>query len=163
MKNIIMIAAIGKNNELGKNGDMIWRIKEDLRFFKEQTMGKPMIMGYNTFFSLRGGKPLPGRKHIILTSRNIEEHPQILVVRSLADLLRYIKEYGDEVMVIGGGILYRTMLEYSDKLILTEIDASDSSADTFFPKFDRKEWCATNIGEYSHESPPYKRYVYTRK
>ena len=71
MKNVTMIAAIGKNNELGKNNDLIWRFKEDMDFFKEQTLGKPMAMGYKTFYSLRQGKPLPDRKHIILTSMNI--------------------------------------------------------------------------------------------
>ena len=107
MKNITMIAAIGKNNELGKNNDLIWKFKEDMQFFKEQTMGKPMAMGYKTFYSLRGGKPLPGRKHIVLTSRNLEENPQITIVRSLEELLKYIEEYKEEVMIIGGASIYR--------------------------------------------------------
>ena len=65
MKNVTMIAAVGKNLELGRNNDLIWRFKEDMKFFREQTMGKPMVMGYNTFLSLPG--ILPGRKHIVLS------------------------------------------------------------------------------------------------
>ncbi len=84
--NVSMIAALGKNNELGKDNDLIWRFKEDLKFFKEYTMGKQMIMGYNTFYSLRGGKPLPGRKHIVLTrnhENDIEKNEQIYIVHSM--------------------------------------------------------------------------------
>ena len=68
MKKITMIAAIGKNNELGKNNNLIWPIKEDLQFFKQQTMGKPVAMGMRTLESLP--KLLPGRKHIVLTTKN---------------------------------------------------------------------------------------------
>ena len=157
-----MIAAIGKNNELGKNGDLIWKFKEDLNFFKEQTMGKPMVMGYNTFYSLRGGKPLPGRQHIVLTSRDIEPNPQITIIRSVDELLKYIEEYNDEVMIIGGAKFYSTMMEYADKLILTEIDA-ESEADAYFPEFNKEDWESKTIGEYEENNISYKRLVYTRK
>ena len=80
MKNVTMIAAVGKNLELGKDNKLLWHLPEDLKFFKEQTMGKPMAMGYKTFYSLRGGKPLPGRTHIVLTSRNLEENSQIKIL-----------------------------------------------------------------------------------
>ena len=163
MKNITLIAAIGKNNELGKNGDLIWRFKEDMKFFKEQTMGKPMAMGYNTFYSLRGGKPLPNRHHIILTSRNLEENPQITIVRSVDELLKAIEEYGKEVMIIGGAKVYSTMLEYADKLVLTEIDATDKDADAYFPKFNKEDWDSEIIGENKEDNISYKHLVYTRK
>ena len=140
MDNISMIAAIGKNNELGKNNDLIWRFKEDMNFFKEQTMGKPMAMGYKTFYSLRGGKPLPGRKHIVLTSRNLEENDQVVIVRSLEELLEYIETYKDEVMIIGGASIYKAMIDYADKLVLTEIDAEDKNADAYFPTFNEEYW-----------------------
>ena len=158
-----MIAAIGKNNELGKNGDLIWKFKEDLNFFKEQTMGKPMVMGYNTFYSLRGGKPLPGRQHIVLTSRDIEPNPQITIIRSVDELLKYIEEYNDEVMIIGGAKFYSTMMEYADKLILTEIDAEDREADVYFPKFNKEEWNIIDLGEHEEENIRYKHCIYTKK
>ena len=163
MKNVTMIAAIGKNNELGKNNDLIWKFKEDMQFFKEQTMGKPMAMGYKTFYSLRGGKPLPGRKHIILTSRNIEENPQIKIVRSLEELIKYIEEYKEEVMIIGGASIYKAMLEYADKLVLTEIDAEDKEADAFFPEFNKEEWNNEILSEHEENNIKYKHLVYKRK
>lgn len=163
MKNITMIAAIGKNNELGKDGDLIWRFKEDMKFFKEQTMGKPMAMGYNTFYSLRGGKPLPGRKHIVLTSRTLEENPQVEVVRSVDELLQYIEDYGEEVMVIGGAKVYNTMLEYADKLVLTEVDAEDKNADVYFPEFNKDEWEQEVLSTHEENNIKYKHLVYTRK
>ena len=163
MKNVTIIAAIGKNNELGKNNDLIWRFKEDMDFFKEQTMGKPMAMGYKTFYSLREGKPLPGRKHIVLTSRNIEENDQIVLVRSLEELLKYIEEYKDEVMIIGGASIYKSMLDYADKLVLTEIDAEDKEADAYFPEFDRKEWNSEELSSHEENNIKYKHLVYTRK
>lgn len=163
MKNITMIAAIGKNNELGKDNDLIWRFKEDMNFFKEQTMGKPMAMGYKTFYSLRGGKPLPGRDHIILTSRNIEENPQIKIVRSLDELLKYIEEYGSEVMIIGGASVYNSMLEYSDKLILTRIEAEDKEADVYFPQFNEEDWLEEELCSHEENDIKYKHLVYTRK
>ena len=163
MKNVTMIAAIGKNNELGKNNDLIWKFKEDMQFFKEQTMGKPMAMGYKTFYSLRGGKPLPGRKHIVLTSRNLEENPQIIIVRSLEELLKYIEEYKEEVMIIGGASIYKAMLEYADKLVLTEIDAEDKEADAFFPEFNKEEWNNEILSEHEENNIKYKHLVYKRK
>lgn len=163
MKNITMIAAIGKNRELGKGGDLIWRFKEDMEFFKSQTMGKSMAMGYNTFYSLRGGKPLPGRQHIILTSRNIEDNPQITIVRSVDELLKYIEDYNDEVMVIGGAQVYSTMLEYADKLVLTEVDAEDKDADVYFPHFNKSDWNSEDLGEHEEKGIKYKHLVYTRK
>lgn len=70
-KNITIIAALGKNRKLGKKNKLIWKIKEDLEFFKKETMGKSMIMRFNTFYSLRNGKPIKGRMHLVLT-RNRE-------------------------------------------------------------------------------------------
>ena len=163
MKNVTMIAAIGKNNELGKNNDLIWRFKEDMQFFKEQTMGKPMAMGYKTFYSLRGGKPLPGRKHIVLTSRNIEENEQIKIVRSLEELLKYIEEYKDEVMIIGGASIYKSMIEYANKLVLTKIEAEDKDADVFFPKINEEDWLTEELSEHEENNIKYKHLVYKRK
>jgi len=163
MKNITMIAAIGKNNELGKNNDLIWKFKEDMNFFKEQTMGKPMAMGYKTFYSLREGKPLPGRKHIILTSRNLEENDQIVIVRSLEELLNYIEKYKDEVMIIGGASIYKSMIDYANKLVLTEIDAEDKEADAYFPTFNKEDWLKEELSEHEENNIKYKHLVYTRK
>lgn len=165
MDNVSIIAAIGKNNELGKDNNLIWRFKEDLKSFKEYTMGKPMVMGYNTFYSLRGGKPLPGRKHIVLTSNHeneIEKNEQIVIVHNMEELLEYIETYKDEMMVIGGASLYVKMLKYAKKMILTEIDAEDK-ADAFFPEFDKNEWNQETVYDSCENGIEYKRKIYIRK
>lgn len=159
MKNITMIAAVGKNLELGKDNHLIWHLKEDLQFFKEQTMNKPIIMGYKTLESLP--KLLPGRKHIVLTSRNLELDPAILVVHSIDELLEKVSEY-PEVMVIGGASVYKQMLDYSDKLVLTEIDAS-APCDVYFPSFNKEDWNREVLCEHDDKDIHYKHLVYTRK
>lgn len=113
MENVSIIAAIGKNNELGKDNNLIWHLPNDLKFFKETTMGKDIIMGSNTFYSLP--KLLPGRKHIVLTTKNIN-NDKILVLHSKEELLEYLKQVKKEVMIIGGASIYTQVLEYADKL-----------------------------------------------
>ncbi len=159
MKNITMIAAVGRNLELGKNNDLIWHFREDMKFFKEQTMGKPMVMGIKTLESLP--KLLPGRKHIVLTSRNLDLDPAVLIVHSIDELLEMVRDY-PEVMIIGGASVYRQMLVYSDKLILTEIDA-EADADAYFPEFNKEEWDSLVVGENTEKDISYKHLVYTRK
>lgn len=161
MKNITMIAAVGKNLELGKNNQLIWHIKEDLQFFKEQTMGKPIVMGRKTLESLP--KLLPGRKHIVLTRQNVELDPQIVVVHSKEELLKYIAEHPEEFMIIGGASIYQEMIGEAQKLILTEIDAEDKEADAYFPKFDKGQWNRKVLSEHTESNPQYKHLVYTRK
>mgnify|MGYP003430593614 FL=1 len=94
MKNITMIAAVGKNLELGKDNKLLWHLPEDLKFFKEQTMGKPIIMGKKTLDSL----PilLPGRLHLVLTHQQLEETDQVKVFRDLDSLVEFIKELNQE-------------------------------------------------------------------
>ena len=88
MKNLSMIAAVGKNLELGKNNQLIWRFKEDMQFFKSQTINKPVVMGMNTLNSLP--RLLPQRQHIVLTRKNISLPPEIIVVHSIDELLNYV-------------------------------------------------------------------------
>lgn len=161
MKNITMIAAIGKNNELGKNNDLIWRFHEDMKFFKAQTIDKPIVMGMNTFRSLP--KLLPRRKHIVLTRKGRQNLPEeVIVVASIDELLKYIEEIGEEVMVIGGASIYSELLEYSTKLVLTEIEA-EADADVYFPKFEKENYDQELVGEAEEEGIKFKHYIYTRK
>ena len=159
MDNITMIAAVGKNLELGRNNDLIWHFKEDMKFFRQETMGKPIVMGMKTLESLP--KLLPGRKHIVLTTKNPLLPEEVLIVHSIDKLLESVKDY-PEVMVIGGASVYRQLLEYSNKLILTEIDA-EAEADVFFPSFDKDDWNSTVVGENEENNIKYKHLVYTRK
>ena len=130
--NITLIAAVGKNRELGYNNDLIWKIPEDLEFFRENTINKYIVMGINTFNSLP--ELLPNRKHIVLTRKNIEVDSNVIVVHSIDELLEYINNIDEEVMVIGGSLVYREMIKYADKMLLTEIDDS-RLADVYFPLF----------------------------
>ena len=160
MKNVTMIAAVGKNLELGRNNQLIWHFKGDMKFFKENTMGKPIIMGRNTFFSLP--RLLPGRTHIVLTSKNIDLEDGVIIVHSLEELLKRIKDY-QEVMIIGGAKVYQELLQYSDKLLLTEIDAEEPLADAYFPSFEKEEWEGSVLGKQEENGITYKHLVYTRK
>lgn len=161
MKNITMIAAIGKNRELGKNNDLIWHLKEDMKFFKDQTMGKPIVMGRKTFESLP--KLLPGRKHIILTKQKLDVPEEVLLFHNKEDVLDYIKSYQEEVMIIGGASIYKEFLEDSNKLVLTEIDDEDKTADTYFPYFDKNEWLKEELSTEEENNIKYKHIIYTRK
>lgn len=160
MKNISMIAAVGKNLELGRDNQLIWKFKEDLNFFKEKTMGKPIVMGHNTFISLP--KLLPGRLHIVLTSRDVNLGNQVLVVHSIDELLDLISNY-PEVMIIGGASIYKQMLSYSDKMYLTEIDDSCFDADAFFPQYDASIWDKKIISSHEENNIKYKHLEYIRK
>ena len=161
MKIITMIAAIGKNNELGKNNDLIWHFSEDMRFFREQTINKPIIMGRKTLESLP--RILPKRKHIVLSRRSEGYPEEVLVMNSKEDALKWIEEYQDEVMIIGGASIYKDFLDYSEKLILTEIDAYDKDADVFFPIFNKDEWSEQTLSEHIENNISYKHKIYTRK
>ena len=162
MNNITMIASVGKNLELGRNNQLIWPIKEDLKFFKEQTMGKPIVMGMSTFESMNR-RQLPGRQSVILTRKNIELDKGIIIIHSIDELLKYIEEYKDEVMIIGGATIYSQMLEYSNKLVLTEVDKECLTADAYFPEFNKDEWNSKVLSELEENNIKYKHLVYTRK
>ena len=153
-----IIACIGKNYELGKNGDLIWRIKEDLESFKKYTYGKKIIMGMNTFNSLP--KLLPNRTHLVLTRKNIIPEDKVLFFHDIDSILSYLNSLDEEVMIIGGSTIYKEFLKYTNKMILTEVDGS-KEADTFFPRFNKEDWNSKII--YSNENPSYKRLIYTRK
>lgn len=160
MKNITMIAAIGKNNELGKDNQLLWHLPEDLNFFKEQTMGKPIIMGRKTLESLP--RLLPGRLHLVLTHQDLEETEQIKVFHTTEDLLNYIETLNQEVMVIGGAQVYKQMLDQAEKMLLTEIDDS-KAADAYFPTFDKQDWDCKILSSHEEGEVKYKHLSYTRK
>ena len=158
--NITLIAAVGKNLELGKDNTLIWSIPEDLAFFKENTMGKTIVMGMNTLKSLP--KLLPNRKHVVLTKKNIELDSSIVVVHSIDELLSYIETLDEEVMIIGGASLYSQMIDYANKMLLTEINDS-FDADVYFPSFSLEDWDSDVISEHKYNNIDYSHVVYTRK
>ena len=137
-----MIAAMAKNRTIGVNGRLPWHLKKDLQYFKQQTLGKPMVMGRKTFQSF-GERPLPKRPHIVIT-RDLNYNPQgVTVCHSLKEALEVAATMGDEVMVIGGGQIYKEALPLCDKIYLTEIEL-DIEGDTFFPTFDHLNFAETS-------------------
>ena len=133
---INLIAAIGKNNELGYNKDLIWKIKGDLKFFKNTTIGHPVVMGRRTFESLP--KVLPQRENIVISSTMEDVNKEIKLYRSVKAFLEEYKKYNGDVFVIGGESIYSQFIDLADKIYLTEIDDSKLS-DVYFPKFDKNK------------------------
>lgn len=157
---ITLIAAVGANNELGKNNNLIWHIPEDMKFFKENTVGKTLVMGMNTFKSLPN--PLPNRKHIVLTHQKVELDKEILIFHNIEELLQYINSIKDEIMVIGGAQIYSQMIEYSDRMLLTRIE-QNADADTYFPNFNLNEWDEKLLSQNVYHGITYKRFIYTKR
>ncbi len=160
MKNLILIAAIGKNNELGKNNDLIWKIKGDMKFFKEHTTNHHILMGKNTFISLP--HMLPNRTHIVLTTSNYKFPEGVIVCKSLDDFYELSKGIDDDVYVIGGASIYKEMIDDCNEMYLTEIDDECKDADVYFPKFTDKDWDRKVLETNQDESVTYS-HVYYKK
>lgn len=160
MNRITLIAAIGKNRELGKNNDLIWSIPEDLKFFRENTVGKPIVMGLNTLNSLP--RLLPNRRHIVLSHVKEDLDPAITVFYNLDDLLEYILSLDEEVMIIGGASIYGQFIDHADKMLLTEIN-EEAMADVYFPEFSYDDWDREVLSSHIHEDIEYNHVAYTRK
>ena len=153
-----MIAAVGKGNELGKNNGLIWNIPNDLKFFKEKTIGKTVVMGANTFYSI--GKPLPQRNNIVITHQNIDK---VLIYKSIREFLIDYKNKKEEVFIIGGASIYKEFIDYASKLYLTEIDASDKEADTYFPEFNKQLYEKIILDKNEENGIKYTHTMYKKK
>lgn len=147
-----MIAAIGRNRELGKGNDLLWKIPDDLKRFKELTRGHPVIMGRKTYESLPV-RPLPGRTNIVITRHHAQEKTRgessVRWAASLDEALSMaaFAEGGEETFVIGGGQIYAMAFPHADMLHLTHIDA-EADADSFFPAY---EHLFTKVSEEQRE------------
>lgn len=130
-----LIVAVSRNNVIGKNNRLPWHLPADLAWFRQNTTGKPVIMGRKTFESI--GRPLPKRTNIVL-SRKPYEQAGIIWQSSLESAVDFVREF-DEVFLIGGGELFKQYLPKADKLYLTQIQA-DVEGDTFFPELNWNEW-----------------------
>lgn len=155
---VSMIAAVGKNLELGKNNDLIWHFKEDMKFFKDTTMGHTVVMGRKTFESLP--KALPGRKNIVISSNAEYQAQGATVVTSVEEALQIADN--EELFVIGGGKIYAEFLPYADKLYLTEIDAECADADTYFPHFNKSDYIKEIINYYDVDGIEFYHVVYKK-
>lgn len=157
---ISMIAAVGKNLELGKNNDLIWHFKEDMKFFKETTMGHPVIMGRKTFESLP--KALPGRKNIVISANPEYKADGAEVVTSVEKAIKLAEAENTDAFVIGGGRIYTEFLPYADNLYLTEINAECPDADTYFPDFNKSDYIKEIINFYDVDGTEFYHVIYKK-
>jgi dihydrofolate reductase len=145
MTRVTLLAAIGRNLVIGRDGDMPWHLPEDLRHFKATTMGHPMVMGRKTFDSI--GRALPGRRTIVVTRQPDWHHADVETAHSLADALA-LAGPTDEVFVVGGGQLYAEAMPFAQRMILSEVPDSPEG-DTFFPEWVAQDW--REVGRAHHE------------
>lgn len=135
---ISIVVAIGKNREIGQEGKLLWHIPEDLKRFKELTLGHPVIMGRKTFESIVKilDKPLPGRTNIVITRNTEWKYDGVLSADSFEKALEKAQEIDSEKIFIGGGAqIYELALPYVDKLYLTLID-DEKKSDSYFPPYE---------------------------
>lgn len=133
-----IIVAVADNGAIGRGGTMPWHIAEDLRYFKRQTTGFPVIMGRTTFESL--GKPLPGRKNIVLSrSGRIPQSGQLVTVATVEEAYK-AAEPAEKCFIMGGASVYAMLIGEMDRLYVTEVHTVVEDADTFFPEIDPAIW-----------------------
>lgn len=140
---ISIIVALAKNRAIGKGGDLIWHLSNDLKHFKEVTSGHTVIMGYKTYASLPGQKPLPKRRNIIISNHLSEAPEGFELAHSIVDAMKMVFNE-EEVFVIGGGMIYEQFLPIADKMYLTRID-KNFDADTYFPIINFEKWELTDL------------------
>lgn len=133
---ISLIVAVAANNVIGADGGLPWHLPNDFRYFKQTTMGKPIVMGRRTWESI--GRPLPGRQNIVLTRDGEFVAPGATVVTSADAAIAAAGDSG-ELMVIGGGQVYTLFLDKAERIYLTRV-ATDADGDTIFPELDDRCW-----------------------
>lgn len=157
---ISLMVAHDPKRVIGKNNELPWHIPEDLAYFKKHTIGKGMVMGRNTFESI--GRALPKRRNIIVTRNENYTADGADVVHSLDDAIRLAKEVHDEVMVIGGEQIFRSVLPKADRLYITLIK-KNHEGDTFFPDYGDEWELQSESEEQVSNGIPFSYLVFERK
>jgi dihydrofolate reductase len=154
---ISLIVAAATNNAIGKDGRMPWYLPNDMKHFKNVTWGMPVIMGRKTFDSL--GKALPGRKNIVITRQHDWKAANTVTVKNIDDALFVAKETdAKEVMVIGGGEIYKTLFDKANRIYMTRVEAAPEG-DTFFPAITQGQWHL--VSQKNHEADEKNAYNYS--
>lgn len=179
-KNII--AAVADNMAIGRDNELLWHISADMKYFRRVTMGCPIIMGYKTWLSI--GRPLPGRRNIVITKSHFDAPESVVQVPDVASAFVVAEEVqvnaadaqeiqatsaqcsADQCFIIGGAKTYERTLAQADKLYITHVHTSVPDADAFFPAIDPAVW--TLQSETPPETDPenglqYSFAVYVRK
>lgn len=160
---ITAIAAVSRNWGIGRDNDLLYNIPEDKKFFRRTTLEHTVIMGRKTLLSLPNGKPFKDRNNVVL-SRNKDFHPEgVTVLGSVEEAVKYAENEGGEVFIVGGGSVYKEMLPFCGKALITKIDGMPD-ADVFFPNLDElPEWKLTEESEeQDYEGVKYKFCTYER-
>ncbi|MDH3859059.1 MAG: type 3 dihydrofolate reductase [Gammaproteobacteria bacterium] len=155
MKILSLIVAMDENHLIGRNNSLPWHLPADLAYFKRTTMGKPVVMGRKTFESI--GKPLPGRRNIVIT-RNADFNAPGCEIADSIEAAMSLAHDDDEVMLIGGASLYQQTIERATKLYITRIHQS-FNGDTWFPEFDLSDWKEEHREDF--EADHSNRYAYS--
>ena len=138
---ISQIVAVAENNVIGKDNDLIWRLPADLKYFKNTTSGHHILMGRKNYESI--GRPLPNRTSVIITRNKDYKAEGCIVVNSIEEALEVAKANGEtEAFIIGGGEIYKSSLQQTDKIYYTEIHET-FDGDTFYPELDKTIWKET--------------------
>lgn len=165
---ISLVVAASTDNAIGGNNTLLWRLPNDMKFFKNLTWGMPVIMGRKTFASL-AGKPLPGRTNIVITrdTGSIPMQPGLWVCGSLEDA---IEKAGStdcrEAFIIGGGDIYRQSMSITDKIYLTRVYGEFKEADVFFPQINTDDFQLEDSIEFEADEKhhfPYAFETWVRK
>lgn len=158
---IVLVVAVAENGVIGRDNQLPWKIRSDLKYFRSVTLNKPVVMGRKTYDSI--GKPLPGRTNIVVTRRNDFAEPGVLVVQGLAQALEAargdaLRRGTNEIAVIGGTEIFAQTLPIADRIALTRVHASPSG-NTYFPEIDASDWRETE--RTPHERGPGDDYGFT--
>jgi len=145
---ISVIVARADNGVIGRDNTMPWRLRNDLRYFKQVTMGKPVIMGRKTFESI--GKPLPGRLNIVITRQYQALGEGVVVVPSLQAAIALASGEGEEIMIIGGTQIYQQAIPLASRIYMTKVRGM-TEGDVVFPALEKSEWQQTVLESYSRD------------
>jgi dihydrofolate reductase len=139
---IAIVAAVARNGVIGADGGLPWHLPDELRLFKETTLGHVLVMGRRTYESI--GRPLPGRTTVVVTRREdwSPGHDEVVVAHGVGEALERARSIDDEVFVVGGGELYEAALPYADRLLITFVE-QEPHGDTSFPEVDWDDWRET--------------------
>jgi dihydrofolate reductase len=165
---LVLVVALGTNRAIGRAGALPWHISEDLKRFRALTMGKPIVMGRKTFQSI--GRALPGRLNIVVSRRDpgaLDLPDGVISAASLGEALEIARRHAGgpagEVMVIGGGEIYREALPLADRLEVTLVEDAPADADAFFPEWrESGEWRLVRAEPRREGDPAYSFATYER-
>lgn len=158
-----IIVAVDSNWGIGCDGNLLQHIPEDMKFFKEKTIGNVVVMGRETFESLPGKNPLNNRVNIVLSRNNSFKDDRLIICKSIEETFKELEKYNnDEIFIIGGETIYKQFLPYCDELYITKIK-NEYKADRFFPNVDIMEnWElveASEVKEYKDIKYIFSRYL----